>query len=147
MRIDERDSHVEYANNTKSPRVPLSHVAFHGGFHRISEFSNDWDGPWGAGEMLFLVPVHGLLEDEECGDDSEGGVKPSCLVGGRKKERRDGDVSEGGGDGGGTRDRGGIVAKEGRHDGGCSKAKLRSNSKLIRLPRALIGYKKSVEYI
>ena len=44
--------------------------------------------------MLFLVPVHGLLEDKEGGDDGNGGVEPSSLVGSRGEERGDGDVNE-----------------------------------------------------
>lgn len=77
-----RDSHVEYANGTESTRVPLSHVALHGRLHGIRKFSDEWNGPCRAGEMLLLVPVHGLFEDEEGGDEGDGGVKPSCLVGG-----------------------------------------------------------------
>ena len=126
MQMQGRDLHVEYANGTKSPRIPLSHVALHGGFHRIGEFPDDWNGPCRAGEMLFLVPVHGLLEDEEGGDNGEGGVKPSYLVRGREEERGDGDVKErGGGGGGGTWYGRGVMAKEGRHDRGGWEEKTR----------------------
>lgn len=116
MQKQGRDLHVEYANGTKSSRVPLSHVALHSGFHRIGKFSDDWNGPCRAWEMFFLVPVHRLLEDEKGGDDGKGGVKPSCLVGGGEEERGNGNVNEGGGGGGRTWDGGGIMAKEGRHD-------------------------------
>lgn len=121
MQKQGRDSHVEYANGTKSPRVPLGHVAFHSGFHRIGKFSDDWNGPCRAWEMLFLVPVHRLLEDEESSDDGEGSVKPSCLVGGREEKRRDGNVNKGGGGGGRTWDGRGVMAKEGRHGGAAAK--------------------------
>ena len=75
------DPHIEYTNGTKSTRVPLSHVALHGGFHGIREFTDEWNGPCRAREMFFLVPVHGLLEDKEGDDEGEGGVEPSCAAG------------------------------------------------------------------
>lgn len=141
-----RDSHVEDTNGTKSTRVPLSHVALHSGLHGICKFSDDWNGPCRAGEMPFLVPVHGLLEDKEGGDDGEGGVKPSNLVGGGSEEGGDGDVNERGGRGGGVGDGRGIMAEEGRHVNDRYERKPDKNDGDLCTPSsALIGSKKSVD--
>lgn len=109
-----RDSHVEYANGAKSTRVPLSHVALHGRLHGIRELPDDRNSPCRAGEMFLLVPVHGLLEDEKGGHESEGGEEPGGLAGGEEEKRRDRGVQRKGGGGRSGHGRR-VMAEEGCH--------------------------------
>jgi hypothetical protein len=82
--------HVKNADGAECARIPLGLIALHGGLHGVSEFSDERNGPSRARKVLFLVPVHGLLEHEKSGDQGKRGVQPSDLFGSGGREKRRG---------------------------------------------------------
>lgn len=64
--------HVKHADGAQSAGIPLTHIALHGWFERISEFTDNGDGPSGARQMAFLVSVDRLFECQQGEQDGEG---------------------------------------------------------------------------
>lgn len=51
------DKHVKYANSAQVTGFPLTHVALHGRFERISEFTDNRNGPFVPRQMAFFVSI------------------------------------------------------------------------------------------
>ena len=108
-------SHVEDTDGGERTRVPLLHVALHRWLHRVGELANDGDGPFVTGKMGLLVAIHGLLEDEEGGNNGDGGPKPCCCLWGYGEERGNGNVARSVGGVGGDGCGGRAFSEHGRH--------------------------------
>jgi hypothetical protein len=70
------NGHVKYANRAQVTGIPLTHVTLHGRLNRVREFTNNWDGPFGPGQVALLVAVDGLFEREEGEEHGKSRVQP-----------------------------------------------------------------------
>ena len=68
------DIHVKHANCAQVAGIPLAHIALHGWFERIREFTDNRDSPRRSGQMTLLVSVDGLLECKEGEHDGKSRV-------------------------------------------------------------------------
>ena len=71
-----RNGHVKHADSAQVTGIPLTHVTLHGRFERISEFTDNRDGPSGPRQVTFLVSIDRLFEGQQGEQDGEGCVQP-----------------------------------------------------------------------